>query len=64
MPSGQVQSVYKREKALEPESIRDVQNILAGRVPGIRVTKHKTISGLMFIEVDLITKKARSQAVF
>ncbi|THY52793.1 hypothetical protein D6C97_06269 [Aureobasidium pullulans] len=57
MPSGQVQSVYKSEKALEPESIRDVQNILAGRVPGIRVTKHKTISGLMFIEVDLITKK-------
>ena len=51
---GQTQKTYgENEKALEPESIRDVKAMLDPSFPGTRITNHKILSGIMFFEVAM-----------
>ncbi|THZ87023.1 hypothetical protein D6C84_02066 [Aureobasidium pullulans] len=52
MLSGQVQSRFKNEKALEPSAIEDLQKLLDETAPGYKVINHRTISGLTFFEME------------
>ncbi|THY29442.1 hypothetical protein D6D01_03549 [Aureobasidium pullulans] len=52
MLSGQVQSRFENEKALEPSAIEDLQKLLDETAPGYKVINHRTISGLTFFEME------------
>jgi hypothetical protein len=52
MPTGQTQLVYKNEKALAPESIRDVQQMLKRSRLGSQIRNHRIVSGIMFFEIS------------
>jgi hypothetical protein len=52
MPTGQTQKLYKNEKALAPETIRDVKQLLDGANPRVEIRNHKIVSGIMFFEVS------------
>lgn len=52
MLSGQTQRVFGYdEKPLTPDSIRDVQLLLSGSHPRVRIRNHKIVSDIMFFEV-------------
>jgi hypothetical protein len=52
MLSGQVQSRFKDEKALEPSAIEDLQKLLDETAPGNKVRNHRKISGLTVFEME------------
>jgi hypothetical protein len=54
MRGGRKQKHFNNEEALEPETIKDVQDLLAGRVPSVKVKHHRVISGIMFLEADVL----------
>ncbi|KAH0260799.1 hypothetical protein KCU91_g14400, partial [Aureobasidium melanogenum] len=61
MPTGQTQRRFGlREKALEPDSIKDIREMLNPATRGTRIRNHKLISGHLFIEVDCVRKVERT----